>query len=99
MIAPPSAVTVLGVLFGFYLRNHNRSYFQTVNDRVYRGGQPTDRGFRELAAAGVKTVVDLREDDERSKDEKRLVKALGMRYVNIPMKGMTTPSDKQISTA
>ncbi|HEY1336912.1 MAG TPA: tyrosine-protein phosphatase [Bryobacteraceae bacterium] len=72
---------------------------RTINDRVYRGGQPSDEGFRNLAAAGVKTIVDLREHDERSKQEKRLVEALGMKYVNIPMKGMHTPDDKQVAHA
>jgi tyrosine-protein phosphatase SIW14 len=73
--------------------------FQGVNDQVYRGGQPSEQGFHNLAAAGFKTIVDLREDDPRGKDEKKLVKALGMRYVNVPMKGMKTPSDKQIVRA
>jgi len=48
---------------------------------------------------GVRTIVDLQEDGDRSRDEKKLVKALGMKYVNIPMKGMTTPTEKQISHA
>jgi protein tyrosine/serine phosphatase len=80
-------------------RIHGISNFHVVNDQVYRGGQPSGEGFRNLAAAGFKTIVDLREDDERGKDEKKLVKALGMHYVNVPMKGMKTPSDKQISKA
>src|SRR4029453_14430428 len=73
--------------------------FHVVNDQIYRGGQPSGKGFRNLAAAGVKTILDLREDDERGKDEKKLVKALGMRYVHVPMKGMKTPSKKQVSKA
>jgi protein tyrosine phosphatase (PTP) superfamily phosphohydrolase (DUF442 family) len=73
--------------------------FHVVNDQVLRGGQPTDVGLRNLAAMGVKTIVDLQEAGERSKDEKKFVKAQGMKYVNIPMKGMTTPSEKQISHA
>src|SRR6478672_10828758 len=73
--------------------------FRTVNDQVYGGGQPSAEGFRNLAAMGVKTVVDLQEEGGRSKAEKKLVKSLGMHYVNIPMKGMTTPKDKQISHA
>ena len=35
--------------------------FRTVNDQVYGGGQPSAEGFRNLAAMGVKTVVDLEE--------------------------------------
>jgi tyrosine-protein phosphatase SIW14 len=73
--------------------------FHIVNDQVLRGGQPTDAGFKNLADRGVKTIVDLQEDGTRARDEKRLVKALGMKYVNIPMKGMATPTDKQIAHA
>jgi len=73
--------------------------FHVVNENVLRGGQPTDTGFKNLADLGVKTVVDLQEEGDRAKGEKRLVKALGMKYVNIPMKGMTTPTEKQISHA
>src|SRR5439155_25132281 len=73
--------------------------FQTLNDRVSRGGQPSEEGFRNLAASGVRTIVDLREDDARSKREKKLVKSLGMRYVNIPLRGMHTPHHKQIEHA
>jgi protein tyrosine phosphatase (PTP) superfamily phosphohydrolase (DUF442 family) len=73
--------------------------FRTVNDQVYGGGQPSSEGFRNLAAMGIKTVVDLREPGHRSDSEKKLVKALGMKYVSVPMKGMKTPTSKQISHA
>jgi len=73
--------------------------FHVVNEQVLRGGQPTGTGFRNLADMGVKTIVDLQEEGERAHDEKKLVKALGMDYINIPMKGMTTPTEKQISHA
>ena len=71
--------------------------FVVVNDRVARGGQPSGEGFRNLAAAGYRTVVDLQEKGDRSKDEKHLVEALGMKYLNVPMQGMKTPEDKHIS--
>ena len=73
--------------------------FHIVNEQVLRGGQPTGAGFRNLADMGVTTVIDLQEDGERARNEKNLVQALGMRYVNIPMKGMTTPTEKQISNS
>jgi len=74
--------------------------FQKVNDSVYRGAQPTDQGFAALAKLGIKTVVDLRQIGEHSQaDEKRVVEAAGMRYVSIPMKGMSTPTDEQVSRA
>jgi protein tyrosine/serine phosphatase len=73
--------------------------FQKVNDVVYRGGQPTDLGFKGLAGLGIKTVIDLREIGEHSQaEEESIVTANGMRYVTVPMKGMSSPSNEQIST-
>ena len=72
--------------------------FQKVNDHIYRGAQPTDDGFRELAQLGIKTVIDLRQIGEHSQaDEQKLVTSLGMRYVSIPMTGMSTPKDDQVT--
>lgn len=69
--------------------------FDQVNEHVYRGGQPTGEGFAYLAKLGVKTIVDLREAGERSKAEQRAVTALGMRYVSVPMTGLTPPTDSE----
>ncbi len=73
--------------------------FHKVDDNVYRGAQPTDDGFRNLARLGIKTVVDLREFDQRSREEEAIVKAAGMRYINIPMRGMETPSNESVLKA
>jgi protein tyrosine/serine phosphatase len=66
--------------------------FYEVDQNVYRGGQPTDEGFRGLVQLGVKVVLDLREHDARSVSEERVVSAAGMRYVNVPMTGYTPPT-------
>jgi len=73
--------------------------FQKVNDSVYRGAQPTDQGFKALAGVGIKTIIDLREIGEHSQaDEEKAVKANGMRYVSVPMKGMSSPTAEQVSS-
>jgi len=72
--------------------------FQKVDDHVYRGGQCDEAGFKDLAAMGVKTVIDLRAIGEHSQaDEQKLVTGLGMRYVSIPMKGLSTPRDSDVA--
>jgi len=71
--------------------------FYQVDEHVYRGAQPTDEGFQYLAKIGVKTVIDLREADERSQAEERLVTAAGMKYVNVPMTGLTPPTEAEIT--
>lgn len=71
--------------------------FHQVDEHVYRGGQPTDAGFQYLAKIGVKTVVDLRETDDRATQEESAVTAAGMKYVNVPMTGLTPPTDAEIA--
>ncbi len=71
--------------------------FHQVNEHVYRGAQPADEGFQYLAKIGVKTVIDLREADERSQAEEAVVTAAGMKYVNVPMTGLTPPTEPEIT--
>jgi protein tyrosine/serine phosphatase len=63
---------------------------------VYRGAQPTEQGIQYLANLGVKTVIDLREADGRSRKEEQLVTAAGMKYINVPMGGLTPPTQTEI---
>ncbi len=71
--------------------------FYRVDEHVYRGAQPTNDGLKYLAKMGVKTILDLRERDERSLAEERAVTALGMQYVNVAMSGLTPPTEAQIT--
>jgi protein-tyrosine phosphatase len=71
--------------------------FVKVDQQVYRGAQPNDQGFQYLAKLGVKCILDLRESDDRSRAEERTVTAAGMRYVNVPMTGLTPPTDAEIT--
>jgi tyrosine-protein phosphatase SIW14 len=79
-------------------QNEDLPNFQKVDDDVYRGAQPTNSGFKDLAKRGIKTVVDLRDIGEHSQaDEQKAVTDLGMRYVSVPMQGMATPKGQQIA--
>jgi tyrosine-protein phosphatase SIW14 len=71
--------------------------FDQVDAHVYRGGQPTVEGFQNLAKLGVKTIVDLREAGIRSQAEDQAVTAAGMKYVNVPMTGLTPPTESEIT--
>ena len=57
--------------------------FGQMDDRFFRGAQPKEEQYKELAALGIKTIIDLRDDPEEY--EKRQAEALGMRYVHLPM--------------
>ena len=73
--------------------------FHQVDDHVYRGGQPSAEAWPSLARLGVKTVIDLRREDEHSTAaEAQAVSAAGMKYVNVPMKGVVAPANQQITT-
>ena len=57
-----------------------------VDERLYRGAQPSEAGFRHLRELGVKTIVNLRmADDALRTGEQRMVEALGFKYINIPV--------------
>jgi protein tyrosine phosphatase (PTP) superfamily phosphohydrolase (DUF442 family) len=67
--------------------------FGKVNDHVYRGGQPDDDEYRGLAALGIKTVIDLREDAE--KYARRSSEEAGMRYINIKLNAKRRPTAEE----
>ena len=68
--------------------------FGKLDERFFRGAQPGERDYKDLAALGIKTIIDLRDDPMSY--EKRDVEAAGMRYVNIPMSDSSRPRDEQI---
>jgi protein tyrosine/serine phosphatase len=63
--------------------------FGQMDERFFRGAQPKEEQYKELAALGIKTIIDLREDPMAY--EKREAESLGMRYVNIPMSDKDYP--------
>ena len=63
--------------------------FGQMDERFFRGAQPKEEDYQQLAALGVKTIIDLREDPTNY--EKHDAEALGMRYVNIPMSDKDYP--------
>ncbi|MFN2577383.1 MAG: tyrosine-protein phosphatase [Pyrinomonadaceae bacterium] len=68
--------------------------FGKMDDHLFRGAQPNEADYKDLAALGVKTVIDLQ--DKPTSYEKRDVEALGMRYVNIPMSDSSTPKQYSV---
>ncbi|HXI88381.1 MAG TPA: tyrosine-protein phosphatase [Blastocatellia bacterium] len=68
--------------------------FGQMDDRFYRGAQPEERDYKDLAALGIKTIIDLRDDP--TSYEKRDAESAGMRYINIPMSDSGRPRDEQI---
>ncbi|MDT4895108.1 MAG: tyrosine-protein phosphatase [Acidobacteriota bacterium] len=67
--------------------------FGKVNEHYYRGSQPRAEGFARLKRLGVKTVIDLRKDNES--EEPEWVRAAGMQYFNIPLKASQPATEEQ----
>ena len=68
--------------------------FGQMDERFFRGGQPKENDYSQLAALGIKTVIDLQDDPTAY--EKQKVEALGMKYVNIPMSDKDYPPTAKI---
>jgi uncharacterized protein (TIGR01244 family) len=70
--------------------------FGRINANYYRGAQPNGRDYADLAALGVKTLIDLTSDDAMP-DEAVLTAQAGMTYLHIPMTTREAPTPAQLS--
>jgi protein tyrosine/serine phosphatase len=69
--------------------------FGQMDERFYRGARPkTQADFKDLAAMGITTVIDL---TDNATDEKAAVEAAGMKYINIPMVEKKYPTPEATS--
>ncbi len=69
---------------------HIRNFGQ-VNEHLYRGGEPTEDGLRELANLHVALDIDLREAGTATEAERKIARSLGMQYVNVPFPPLSAP--------
>ena len=53
---------------------------------------PKEKDYKDLAALGIKTVIDLTADPKSY--EQSMVEALGMKYINIPMGERKYPTEE-----
>jgi protein tyrosine/serine phosphatase len=70
--------------------------FGRVSGTYYRGAQPEGHDYQDLAAAGVKSVINLTSDDADA-NEKSMVEGAGMKYFQIPMTTHQPPTAAQLS--
>jgi protein tyrosine/serine phosphatase len=69
--------------------------FGQMDARFFRGAQPKQEDFQALAALGIHTVIDLRDDP--TVYEKAAVESLGMKYVNLAVEDKHAPQEAQIA--
>jgi tyrosine-protein phosphatase SIW14 len=90
-VAAKAEVPVIATVDLSHIRIDN---FGQVDTGYYRGAQPTGTDYRDLAALGVKTVVDLQKDGDPG--EQLQVERAGMTFYRIPMTTHEAPTTSQI---
>jgi protein tyrosine/serine phosphatase len=78
------------------LSNIGIDNFGRVNANYYRGEQPEGRDYADLAALGIKTVIDLQADGDNYNERTR-VEAAGMKFYRIPMTTHVAPTPEQLA--
>jgi protein-tyrosine phosphatase len=68
---------------------------RVVDDRILRGDAPSPEGYRNLAALGVTTIVDLRAEDDLDVPT-ALLAALDIEWVHLPVRDGQTPTADQV---
>jgi len=76
------------VLLAAFAITASAAEFAEPRPGLHTGAQPTPEDLAALSQKGVRTVIDLRTDDEdRGFDETATVESHGMRYVRLPVGG------------
>src|SRR5213083_2955738 len=69
------------------------SNFGQMDERFFRGERPNKKALAMLKSIGVDTIIDL---TDNTPGEAQMAQAAGLRYVNIPIKDKTMPTDAAI---
>ena len=90
--APPNTSVATGPSKSF--PNVTIKNFGQMDDHFYRGAQPNSDEYKELAALGVKVIIDLRDDPMPF--AKSATEEAKMRYFNIAMSDKDYPKNNMI---
>ena len=70
--------------------------FGRVTPTLYRGGQPTLEGLRQLRALGVEIVINLRNEQNEIETERREVEERGLQYISMPWNASYPPDSRAV---
>jgi tyrosine-protein phosphatase SIW14 len=70
--------------------------FGRIDPNYYRGAQPAGRDYADLAALGVKTLINLTSDDADTL-EPGMAEQAGLHYVQIPMTTHEPPTPEKLA--
>lgn len=78
------------------LNSPNLPNFHKITENIYRGGQPTADGIKELAKLGIKTIINFRDTQEKVLREKAVAEAEGLRFINLRLSNWFKAKDFEI---
>jgi protein tyrosine/serine phosphatase len=96
-----SFLIIIALYFGSFAHAQKKSEredlpnFAQVNAMLYRSGQPTEAGIKQLEGK-VKTIVYLRGADERADTERKWAEAAHINFQPFPLNNWFGPKDSQI---
>ena len=70
--------------------------FHQINENLYRGGEPSPEGIKQLATLGIKTIINFRDKSEKVLREKRHAEAHGLRFINLHLSNWFASKDEEI---
>lgn len=76
---------------------HGIANFGRVNATLWRGAQPDETGFENLKKLGVTTIINLRMTDDVVAGEQAAAHRLGLRYINVPLPGLSAPDRADVA--
>jgi hypothetical protein len=76
--------------------NEDLGNFGSVDATLWRGARPTEKGLAQLAAKGVKTIVNLENDKGAVEREGAWAAAHGIRFVSLPLSVILPPSNAKV---
>ena len=72
--------------------------FGKIGEDIYRGAEPDTAAVANLQRLGIKSIIDLRRPSQVRKGESAEARASGIAYTNVPMPGLSRPTDEQVQT-
>src|SRR3982074_1764040 len=68
-----------------------------ISEMLFRGAQPSAQGLAELKKLGVTTIIELRGNDGPVGWDRAQAESLGMRFIDIPVRGWSPPDKAQVA--
>ena len=73
--------------------------FFEVSPGIYRSAQPAKADFQDLKALGIKTIMDLNNDENTLSMESKAAKKAGLNFISHPMSGFWSPEEAQVNSS